>query len=240
LVSCIVPVFNGERYLREALDSILAQTHPVLEVIVVDDGSTDSTAEIVRSYADRVRNMRQANAGPAAARNYGLGAARGQFVAFLDADDRWHGEKLARQLARFAARPELDLSYTHVRNFWIPELREEEERLRDHRLNRPTPAYLAATLLARRRVFETVGGFDVGLGFGHSTDWHLRATEAGAISEMLDDVLYLRRIHQRNRSREFSARSRDEYLRLVKSHLDRQRGTPPRSTPASPKRDADS
>ena len=85
LISCIVAVFNGERYLKEALDSILAQTYRPLEILVVDDGSTDRTPEIVSEYSDTVRYFWQSNAGPGAARNAGLKLAKGEFIAFLDA-----------------------------------------------------------------------------------------------------------------------------------------------------------
>ena len=126
LISCIVPVYNGERYLKEALDSILTQSYRPLEIIVVDDGSTDGTAEVVAGYGERVRYVWQSNAGPWIARNLGLSATQGEFISFLDADDLWHAEKLARQMARFEARPELDLCVTHLQNFWIPELEGEE------------------------------------------------------------------------------------------------------------------
>jgi len=96
LISCIVPVYNGERYLKEALDSILVQTHCPLEIIVADDGSTDGTASVVAGYGEGVKHLWQPNAGETAARNMGLSAAQGEFVAFLDADDLWHPEKLAR------------------------------------------------------------------------------------------------------------------------------------------------
>jgi glycosyltransferase involved in cell wall biosynthesis len=224
LVSCIVPVFNGEAYLAEAVDSILQQAYPRLEIIVVDDGSTDRTPEIVASYGDRVHPVRQANAGPAAARNRGVRDSRGDLVAFLDADDRWHPEKLARQVARFAARPQLDVSVTHLQNFWIADLREEEARLRAHRIARPMAAYLASTILARRRVFAFVGEFDPELRFGHSCEWFLRAEARGAVVEEIPEVLYYRRLHHHNRSRQHSAESREEFLRLVKAHLDRRRG----------------
>ncbi len=88
LISCVVPVFNGERFLAEALDSILGQTYTRTEVIVADDGSTDGTAAVLDRYAARVRVVRQLTAGPASTRNLGLRAATGEFVAFLDADDR--------------------------------------------------------------------------------------------------------------------------------------------------------
>lgn len=127
-ISCIIPVFNGERYLAEAVESILAQTYPPCEVIIADDGSTDGTAEIATGYSARVRHVRQENLGAAAARNLGLHAAVGEFVAFLDADDLWHVEKLARQVARFRQRPELDFCISHLQNFWIPELATEKAR----------------------------------------------------------------------------------------------------------------
>ena len=93
LISCIVPVYNGERYLGETVDSILAQTYQPLETIVVDDGSTDGTATVAASYGQRVRYFWHANQGTAAARNLGLNATEDEFVAFLDADDLWRPEK---------------------------------------------------------------------------------------------------------------------------------------------------
>src|SRR5438045_3634651 len=137
MVSCIVPVYNGEPYLREAIKSILAQTHRPIELIVVDDGSTDGTAEIVRVFIDHVKYVCQFNAGAAAARNRGIGLACGEFVAFNDADDLWHEEKLERQLARFRVRPELAYCVTHCQNFWVPELEEEAQRYRNHRISLP-------------------------------------------------------------------------------------------------------
>jgi glycosyltransferase involved in cell wall biosynthesis len=222
LISCVVPVFNGERYIREALDSILGQTYRHLEVIVADDGSTDGTAAAVAEYGDRVSYVRQPNAGPAAARNLGLGAAQGEYVAFLDADDLWHPEKLARQVARFRARPELHGCVTHVQNFWVPELHQEAERLRDHRRGQPLPGYCPSALMARRTVFETVGRFDTTLTHADDTDWFLRAAERDIVIELLADVLVYRRLHPANFSR-LVAGSQAEYLRIVKAWLDRRR-----------------
>jgi glycosyltransferase involved in cell wall biosynthesis len=227
LISCIVPVFNGERYLRETLDSMLAQTYQPIEIIVVDDGSTDGTAHVLASYGNRVCSLRQDNAGTAAARNMGLNAMQGEFVAFQDADDLWHPEKLSRQMARFDARPELDLCVTHVQNFWVPELAEEAERYRNHRLSQAVPGYLAQTLLARRSVFETIGQFNPSLRHAEKTDWFSRALERGAVLEVLPEVLVYRRLHQTNVSRTQGSASRDEYLKLVKASLDRRRMNEP-------------
>lgn len=223
LVSCIVPVFNGERYLGEALNSILGQTYRPLEIIVADDGSTDGTAALAAGYREHVRYLAQATAGPAAARNLGLRAARGEFVAFLDQDDLWHPEKLARQTTWFQVRPDLDLSVTHVRLFWMPELIQEEARYRGHRRAQTLPGYATTTLLARRQLFETVGQFNTALWFGDATEWFLRAAEHGAGMELLPDVLTYHRMHTTNLSRRRAHASRDEYVQIVKASLDHRR-----------------
>ena len=147
-VSCIIPVFNGERYLEETFDSVFAQTHRPIEVIVADDGSTDHSAEIARTYRQAVVCVQQANAGHAAARNLGISMATGDFIAFVDADDLWHPEKLARQLERFAVRPDLGVVFTHLANFWSPDadpaLRPADEALR------PGPGFASVTMLGAR------------------------------------------------------------------------------------------
>jgi glycosyltransferase involved in cell wall biosynthesis len=219
-ISCIVPVFNGERYLRETLDSVLGQTYARLEVIVSDDGSTDGTRAVAMAYGERVRYLHQPNAGHAAARNLGLSAARGEFVAFIDADDLWHPEKLERQMARFRARPELDMCVTFVQDFWSPELAAED---RHPHPTRAVPGYRSVSLLAPRALFEAVGRFDTALRHGNDTDWFLRAADQGAVCELMPDVLVYRRLHLANRSRLLAGASGREYARIVKASLDRRR-----------------
>jgi glycosyltransferase involved in cell wall biosynthesis len=223
LISCIIPVFNGERYLREAIESIFNQTYRPLEVIVADDGSTDRTPNIVGSYREQIVSLRQANAGPAAARNLGVSAARGEFVAFLDADDLWHPEKLARQMARFAARPELALCLTHIQNFWTPELREKVPWFADHPLAKPFPGYTAPAVLVRRTLFNTSDWFNTNLHHGDVKDWFLRVAEQGAVMEVLPDILVYRRLHETNMSHGKDVVNREEHLQLVKASLDRRR-----------------
>jgi glycosyltransferase involved in cell wall biosynthesis len=228
LVSCIVPVFNGAKYLAEALDSILKQTFRPLEIIVVDDGSTDTTLAVAACYGDRIRYVRQDNAGAPTARNRGLSLARGEFVAFLDADDLWRREKLQRQIRRFESRPELELSVTYLQNFWVAELKNEETRFKGHRLSEPVPGYVTQTLLARRSAFHRVGLFNESLKVGDPTDWFLRAAEQGLATEMLSDVLVDRRMHESNMSmqagtRRMTSRMEESMLRVVKASLDRRR-----------------
>jgi glycosyltransferase involved in cell wall biosynthesis len=114
LVNVVVPVYNGANYLRKALDSALGQSYQPLQVIVVDDGSTDSSADIITSYGIRLLAIRQANGGVALARNAGIRACRGEFIAFLDQDDWWLPEKIEKQVEKFRADKNLGLVHTDV------------------------------------------------------------------------------------------------------------------------------
>lgn len=223
LVSCVVPVFDGERYLAEALDSILSQTYQPVEIIVVDDGSTDGTAQVVAGYGERIQYLFQENSGAPAARNRGIEAAQGEFVAFLDADDLWHKEKLARQMARFDARPELGICNTHQENFWIAELKEEEKRFRESGAASTVPGALSA-LVVRRTVFSEIGVLDGSLRHHDVMDWLGRAKEGQIAIEILSDTLVFRRLHFDNVSRNRGAAHDDEMLRAIKGKLDRWHG----------------
>jgi glycosyltransferase involved in cell wall biosynthesis len=221
-VSCIIPTFNCAHYVGEAIDSVLAQSYRPTEIIVVDDGSTDGTADVVAAYEKHVRYLRQTNTGPASARNYGLRVASGDFMALLDADDIWHPEKLDRQMSCFRDRPELDICVAHVQNFWIPELTEEAKRFQNHRIAKPLPGYCTGTLVARKVRFDSVGHFDNGLKHGDVQDWFMRAAEQGAVMQLLPDVLLYRRLHHSNISRAVSV-AFDDHLRIIKGSLDRRR-----------------
>ena len=156
LVSCVIPVYNGARFVAESIESVLAQAYRPLEVIVVDDGSTDGTEDVLAAFGDRIRVFFQPNAGAAAARNRGVAEARGGWLTFQDADDLWAPDKLERQMECFRRNPELDLCFGYLQNFWEPELREIEERARETWLAQPHPAHgpplmlMRASLLARR------------------------------------------------------------------------------------------
>lgn len=202
LVSCIIPVFNGERFLAEAIDSILAQTYEPVEIIVVDDGSTDGTAELIGRYGRQVSYVQQTNQGSATAKNRGVSVAKGDFFAFLDADDLWRPEKIERQMTHLLERPEIDFCFTRFQHFWIPELAEEEERYKDHMISKPLSSYLVSSLLVHRNVTEKFGQFDDGRRGNENMIWFFRAAEQGAVIDVLPDVLTERRIHDQNITKE--------------------------------------
>lgn len=227
LISVIIPVYNGEKYLGETIESILAQTYEPTEIIIVNDGSTDGTQPIAEDLAakhDNVTAVHQDNAGPVVARNTGLEHATGTYISFLDSDDLWEPNKLEIQYAKFAADPDLGYCVSYMQNFWMPELAEEAEKMKDHPRAQPMPGYVTQSLLTTREVFDKVGRFNPELGHGDATDWFMRADQAGVKKLLLDDVLVRRRVHPDSLSRNQAAASREEFLKLVKASLDRKRG----------------
>jgi glycosyltransferase involved in cell wall biosynthesis len=220
LVSVILPVYNGERYVRAALESVFAQTYRPLEVIVVDDGSTDGTPAAVRAFPD-ARYVRQPNRGPAAARNAALGLARGELVAFMDHDDLWTPDKLGVQVAHLAQHPSLAGVVAHFRHFLSDDVGEmprlPEARFRGDRVGWCTP-----TLVVRRAVFDQVGLFDQTYRIGHDTDWFFRARERGFPLGVVRDCLVLKRTHNSNLTRRKDI-VKAELLRSLKASIDRHR-----------------
>jgi glycosyltransferase involved in cell wall biosynthesis len=216
-VAYVVPVHNGERYLAECLQSILAQSHAPAEVIVVDDGSTDGTSHAAAVFAPRITYVRRAHGGHGSARNHGVALATSEFVAFLDADDVIAPAKTAIQLARFRARPELEFCDAYVRNFWSPDI-EEGERQRDPRMHfthGPQPrGHSIITWLMRRDLFERIGRFDEEKRLGEDVDWHERMQAAGTPFETVNQVLAWRRLHHGN----LTLTHYDDYLKAVVRH----------------------
>ena len=216
LMSVIVPVHNGARFLRDAVDSILNQAWPRIEIIVVDDGSTDEIEQAVRELPVDVRFLRQNNRGAAAARNRGYREAAGDLIAFLDVDDFWP-EGALDAMAERLLDADLDVAQGHGQTF----RRETEGDQLVGDPNEAFPYYIGAAVY-RRSALEAVGLFDESLTFSEDTDWFARAREAGLATERLDQITLMVRRHETNMTRgktlvELHA------LRVFKKVLDRRR-----------------
>jgi glycosyltransferase involved in cell wall biosynthesis len=222
LVSVIIPVYNGERYLAEAVQSVLAQTYAPVEIIVVDDGSTDGTADVAKHFAP-VQYVRQANSGVSAARNRGLELARGEFLAFLDADDLWVADKLARQTEAFTTDPQLDMVFGHVRQFYSPEL-DQRARSKIQCPSEPMRGPSPSSMLIKRVAFFRVGLFETQWRGREWPAWYVRAVDLGLSSLMLPEVVALRRLHASNKGLEPSANA--DFVHILKASLDRRRARP--------------
>jgi len=224
LVSVIIPVYNYDRYLGEAIESVLNQTYQHLEVIVVDDGSTDRSGEVAKSFADRgVQYCYQANAGIGPARNKGVEPAAGEFIAFLDADDRWPLQKIERQLKAFESDETLEMVFGQA--LQLQNGPEWEAGVRDY--NKPSvpgmvPGMVPGTMLIKRDAFFRVGLFKGDLKVGEFIDWYARAVELKVRSLVLPELFLWRRIHDSNQGvRE--RQSVSDYARVLKAKLDRAR-----------------
>ena len=219
LVSVIIPVYNGESFLAEAMASVLGQGYPALEVIVVDDGSTDATAAVARRLPCDVRLFKQANAGPAAARNRGIRNASADFVAFLDVDDLWPPGTLSMLMSELLRDPELELcqGYAQVTEF-DPATGEYEYRGNP----RESFPYSVDSAIFRTRVFDRVGLFDQTLLFGEDTDWFKRAEELAVPIKRVEAVTLLVRRHGQNMTHGREPVGLHK-LRVLKRALDRKR-----------------
>jgi GT2 family glycosyltransferase len=197
LISVVIPVYNGASFLPEAIDSILAQAYPKVEIIVVDDGSTDAIAEAVAALPAEVRFLRKGNAGPAAARNLGIRAAGGSLIAFLDVDDLWPAGALGAALAWLSERPDTDVVIGRA------QLCERRADARYDFVGSPGDGftYYIGAGLYRRHAFEKIGLFDPLLRFAEDLDWYARAERGGLCVDRLDMVTLHVRRHATNSTR---------------------------------------
>ncbi len=218
LVSVVIAAYQEEAFIAQALQSVLDQSYQPIEVIVVDDGSTDRTAEIAAAH--HVTVLRRPHNGPAAARNTGLATATGQYWTIFDADDLMPPDRIKHQIAHLQTHPEHDLVLGLTEAFTTP--------------GQPTPPHYnpnwnngpfhghPGTTFARRCVLERVGGFDEALQLGEDVDWQARARDAGVRIGQIDELALRYRIHRDNTSSDVEA-NRLATLRVLRASVARRR-----------------
>ena len=195
LISVVIPTFNYGTYIAACLDSVIAQTYKKLEIIVVDDGSTDDTASIVAAYPD-VRYVYQENAGVSAARNKGLALAKGEYVAFIDADDYWAVDKLSKQIDFMEKNREYGIVFTSQQNFLDNDYVKTNAKAIFVSEREVKVAIQSA--LIRKEVFHKNGVFKEELKYSEDTEWVMRVRLGGINTHLLNETLTFRRIHGEN------------------------------------------
>lgn len=230
-ISVVVPCYNAAPYVGDALRTVRAQQpapHVIREVILVDDGSTDGSAAAARAADPAVRIITQANGGISAARNAGVLAATGEWVAFLDADDLWTAGSLAARATLLGARRDLGGAAGAIEQFISPDV-PEAERAAIRMPPATMPGRLAGALLVRRALFDTVGLFSPRFEVGETIDWVARVETAGHAIGFVDQVVLRRRVH-RNNSVQKSERLKADYLQVLRATIQARRGTAPDAT----------
>lgn len=205
LVSVVVPAYNCALYLQQAIESIRVQTYRSVEIIIIDDGSTDNTPDVIKNLGDDIISIRQPNCGPAGTRNKGIDAATGEFIAFLDADDVWLPSKLEKQIEYLDTHPEVALVYSQMMNFIdgqdagadiFPQVVKSGRLFDDLLKNTIIPL---PTVVVRAKVVRDVGSFDESLLTAEDTNFYLKVAYTYHIG-VVPEVLLLRRLHASNLS----------------------------------------
>lgn len=220
LISVVLPVFNGAPYLVDAIESVRAQSYKPIELIVVNDGSTDNTAEIATNFHD-IRYSYQSNKGFASARNAGLKIARGDFIAFIDSDDIWLPDKLKSQMSFLSKHADVGYVISWIRNFSDHATEGCNE---NHRIPLPENQIGIATMLVRKTVFDCVGHFNTHFHYGTADlDWCARAKDLNIRKVILPRVVMLRRIHQSNLSLGSCRERTLQWFDIFRMSIERQR-----------------
>ena len=215
-VSVVIPAYNSDSFISRAIDSVLSQTYEDYEIIVVDDGSVDFTQDVVSRYCERVKYIKQENMGAGAARNRAVQGSKGEYIAFLDADDAWGPEKLEKQVAFLDDFPGYVMVYSDMSHF------EDDIKINDSYLHERDYKWVASgrifmnllrecfiftpTVMVRKCCFNSVGGFDVSLKTCQDVDLWIRISSKNNIG-YIDEPLALRYAHSMN-----STKNADNYL----------------------------
>jgi len=226
LISVIIPAYNSAKTISESIDSVLKQAYDNTEILVIDDGSTDNTEEVIASYGNRIIYVKQANSGPSAARNRGINESFGDLIAFLDADDVWVPNKLSKQVQRFIDNPDLGLCGAACNNcnsdLDVIELHDvcptDPQRIWRELLVQNL--FATPTVVVRRECFQKAGYFNESIGFAEDWDMWLRIVNLYSAA-YIDEPLCLCRRLDGGLTNTFSHKKMEDWQQIIE--LNRKR-----------------
>ncbi|MFT5641877.1 MAG: glycosyltransferase involved in cell wall biosynthesis [Cyclobacteriaceae bacterium] len=194
----VIPSFNQGKYISETLDSIIQQTHPVDEILVVDDASTDDTCQIIKNKFPQVRLLiNSSNQGPSYSRNFGIESSTSDLITFLDADDLWPEDKIQWQYDYLIQNPNIDM-VAGFGDYFFSEKIDQNDVRRKYLEGKPHFNAYLGTFLIRRSVFDRIGMFDVEMRLSEDQDWFMRSKEAGVSLEVKEKISLKKRVHDAN------------------------------------------
>lgn len=221
LVSIIIPAYNGEKYLSEAIESVLAQDYLNYEIWLLDNASTDQTKQIGQSFS-KVNYIYSNKANTALARHQGVLLARGEYIAFLDQDDTWTSDKLTKQVEFLESNKQYGAVVCQQKIYLQPGT-SKPAWLKQQFLETPQSGYLPSALMVRRDTFAITDNFDTAFSQASDVAWFFKAIHQGVLIGTIEEPLTHRRIHHDNASNQY-AELHSEILSVIKSSLKFRRG----------------
>ena len=220
-ISAIIPFYNSEKYLEEAVNSVLKQKTDIFEILLIDDGSVDNSMKVAEKFLPDVTILTQQNSGAAAARNNGVKHSKGDIIAFLDSDDIWTDNHLNILIGPLMSNNNIDIVFGRFKAFISPELIGQINVDLDN-INNVESGYFPQTSIIRKSVFDQIGYMDSTLELGEFIDWFSRAKDSGINFASLPEVVTYRRIHKTNQGM-LKRNHYKDYLKVLHSSIKRKK-----------------
>ena len=219
LISVMMPTYNNAKYIGQAIDSIYAQNYGNIEIIIVDDGSTDNTKEVVQQYKD-IKYFYIEHKGIPFARNVALENAKGEYIAFLDSDDYWLPNKLNTQMQYFKEHPDCEIVFTKYENFFENEDVKKNKIAIFEKNTEKNNNNCLETSVVKKSVFDKCGKFNEALQFGEDTEYIYRISKNNInMKHIINKIFYMRRLHGKNISLKRNSGLMKDFLRKFSNTL---------------------
>lgn len=215
IISVMMPTYNNAKYIVQAIESIYAQNYDSIEIIVVDDGSTDNTKEIIKQYKD-IKYFYIEHKGIPFARNVALKNSKGEYIAFCDSDDYWLPNKINKQMQYFEEHPDCEIVFTKYENFFENEnLKTNERAAYEKKVEDVFKQYLPSSIV-KKSLFDKYGCFDENFNVSEDTEFLYRIFKKGIkVNNIIPEVLYIRRIHGKNVSLKYSTDTLKKHIATI-------------------------